>query len=1062
MRGMMGGAKGLLVVMGAAALVGCGDDDSPSDTSPDTSETVDTDDTNDSSDVDPGDTAEVIDTTEQAMILGVAETERFELEGLTAPVHVVRTEGSTPHIYAQNRIDLARVLGFIQARDRYFFMDLQRRLGLGTLTDLFGEVALSNDIESRGTGMPLVTDRLVANMSPDFKAYLQAFADGVNDYIAAVAAETLTPPTETQFASLLGYDSASEMMKPFAVRDVVALVTVFMYSTNFETDDLGRTAAALRLDDQFNGVADEALRKAGYLDELWHDTRGLFVANSTTGFGKNGALGLEAEKSEARAAGSEKSAKAPDQRIARTPRAMIERLHQKLYDRMLRLGKDRDAGFGSNIWAVAGTHTADGAALLANDGHLELAVPPLGYGAALDTRLFGGGDIHQLGGWLGNFPVMVGGTNGDVAWGGVNPVLDITDYYREEVRIGADGKPDATYFEGQWRPLTKVDEDYVVADIALLNSTGRTETWSRWETFDGRLLVSVEGRPATSVADAGEGEAVVNMLGDLVVPDDIDNDGVVTGVTVDHVAFDATKWPEAMFEVGLADDVEGVRQAARGYVGAALFTGAADKDGSILYTSFQAVPCRGYLPRVDGAYPMGGDPTMLLDGTTYKGFSIQTDAAGKADETAGSDDPYKCVIGHDEMPHAIDPAEGFIFNANNDPAGLTDDGEERNDRRYLGGPWASVRAHTIKRSLEAATADKQATAQDMIDLQANVESRLGEVFAPYVVQAIGKARAATLVTSPTVWEARLAALYESKPEALSEVASRLSAWGERGYVAFSGVDTFYVTPSADEKKDAAATMIFNSSFRRFLSAVWDDEGIVAQRWGGESRVATMARYLAGRGAGNPAELTSWSPSTLESVFFDRLGTEEIETSDELMVAAVLAALEWLESPGAQGAGGFGSADMDTWLWGLRHQVRFESILSGYIGDDPALSLITGQFAITTDIHPLAPSLPAGDPRRGLRWFPRGGDQWAVDAANPGLGGDNYTHGSGPAMRIWFALKDGHVEGGFVLPGGQSGITTSPFFADQTRLWLGNEYLPVRFAPADVAAGATGRELYVPR
>jgi acyl-homoserine lactone acylase PvdQ len=66
------------------------------------------------------------------------------------------------------------------------------------------------------------------------------------------------------------------------------------------------------------------------------------------------------------------------------------------------------------------------------------------------------------------------------------------------------------------------------------------------------------------------------------------------------------------------------------------------------------------------------------------------------------------------------------------------------------------------------------------------------------------------------------------------------------------------------------------------------------------------------------------------------------------------------------------------------------------------------------------------------------------------------------MRIWFALKDGAVEGGFVLPGGQSGITTSPYFADQTRLWLGNEYLPVRFAPADVAAGAIGRELYVPK
>lgn len=1044
--------KGFLLAMGAVASVGCGDDDKPRDVS-DVGDSAEVDvDVDVAPDTGPGDTEEVIDTTERAMILGVAETERFELEGLSAPVHVVRTEGSTPHIYATNRTDLARVLGFIQARDRYFFMDLQRRLGLGTLSELFGEVAVGNDIESRGTGMLLVTERLVANMSPDFQAYLQAFADGVNDYIAAVASESVTPPTETQFAALLGYDSAADMMKPFGVRDVVSLVTVFMYSTNFETGDLGRAAAAMRLDDQFEGVTNEALRKAGYLDELWHDTRGVFVANSTTGFGKNGELGLELEKAGARAENG---------RMKKTPRAMVERLYRKLEDRMLRLGKDRDAGFGSNIWAVAGTHTEDGAALLANDGHLELSVPPLGYGAALDTRLFGGGDIHQLGGWLGNFPVMVGGTNGDVAWGGVNPVLDITDYYREEIRL-VGGVPDATWFDGEWRPLTKVDEDYEIADIALLDSVGRTETWSRWQTYDGRLLISIEGRAATSAEDAGEGEAVVNMLGDLVVPGDTDDDDVVTGVTVDHVAFDATKWPEALFEMGLADDVEGVRQAARGFVGAALFTGAADKDGSILYTSFQAVPCREYLPRVDGMFVAGADPTMLLDGTEYRGFTIETDAAGKADEAAGESDAYKCVIGHDEMPHAIDPAEGFVFNANNDPAGLTDDGEERNDRRYLGGPWASVRAHTIQRALGAVTADKKATGQDMVDIQKNIESRLGEVFVDPFVRAIEEARLATLAAEPTELQVRLAALYAPNAERLAEVSERLSAWAVRGFVAHSGVETFYGTPTADEKKDAAATMIFNASFRRFLASVWNDEGIIAERWGGESRVATLARYLAGRGPNNPAELTSWDANTGESVFFDRLGTPVVESSDELMVEAVLAALEWLEGPGGQGAGGFGSDDMDTWLWGLRHQARFESILAGFIGDDPALSLITGQFAITTDIHPLAASLPAGDPRRGLRWFPRGGDQWAVDASNPGLGGDGYTYGSGPAMRIWFALKDGNVEGGFVLPGGQSGITTSPYFADQTRLWLGNEYLPVRFAPADVAAGAIGRELYVPK
>jgi penicillin amidase len=689
-------------------------------------------------------------------------------------------------------------------------------------------------------------------------------------------------------------------------------------------------------------------------------------------------------------------------------------------------------------------------------------VPPLGYGTALDTRVFGGGNIHQLGGWLGNLPITIGGTNGDVAWGGVNPVLDITDYYREEVQLDESGRPQATWFDGEWRPLTAVNEDFVVADVAVLDSVGRTETWTRWVTFDGRWLSTMEGRPATSTADAGTGESVINLLGDLVIPADTDADGVITGITFDHTAFDATRWIDANFEVGQARNVEGIRQAIRGLVGGGLFTGAADKDGSILYSSYQAVPCRGYLPREDGRFVDGADPSMLLDGTTYGGFTIPTSADGKADEAPGQTDPYQCVIGYDTMPYAKDPPSGFMFSANNDPAGLTDDGDERNDLHYLGGPWASTRANTIRRALAEMTADKKATFDDVTDLQANIESRLGEVFTPFIAEAIDNALAASMLDNQQPHERRLADLYTARSAELTEVKARLLAWGERGFLAESGVETFYASPNADQKKDAVATMIFNAAFRRIMSLVWDDENVSAQRWGGEQRTAALARYLAGRGPGNPEGLTSYNPATLESVFFDRLGTEVVERSDELILTAITEALDFLQSAGGAGFGGFGTADMDTWLWGLRHQVRFESILAGFIGDDPTLSLITGQFAITTDIHPLASPLPAGDPRRGLRWFPRGGDQWGVDAANPGLGGTNYTYGSGPAMRLVIALQDGKVEGRFILPGGQSGLTDSPYFADQTRLWLGNDYFPVRFAPADVAAGAIGREVYVPR
>ena len=1040
----------------AAADVGDGTetaDDVASDGVDSDSAAVDSDEDGVDSDVavDSGDATETLGdaTPEQAAILGVPESARFELPGLEGPVHVVRTEGSTPHIYAANPNDLARVLGFVQARDRFFFMDLQRRLGLGSVAELLGQVGLGSDIESRQTGMTYVTDRIVAHISPEFTAYLSAFADGVNAYIEAVRQEQLPPPTETQFAGVLGYATAADMMKPFGVRDVVALVAVFMYSTNYEGGDVGTQANADRLADQFAGATDEALRKAGDLDDVWNDVRGFFPdTNSTEGFGVGKAATPRAAEP-ARGAGGKDKPLAP---------GLAQRLYDQSQARFKRLGRDREAGFGSNVWAVAGTKTADGAALFANDGHLELSVPPLGYGSALDTRVFGGGNIHQLGGWLGNFPVMVGGTNGDVAWGGVNPVMDITDWYREELQLGADGKPTASRFQGEWKDLVATDERFTVANVPLLQSVGHEETWTRWTTFDGRWITSIEGRTVATVEEAGaDRDALVNLMGNLVVPGDVDGDGVITALSFDYAALDATRWPEALFQVGVSQTVEEVREATRGYVGAALFTGAADKTGSILYTSYQAVPCREYLPRdADGVFIAGADPTRVIDGTEYGGFEMPTSADGKADEGPGATDPQKCIVPFTEMPYAIDPPSGFIFNANNDPAGITDDKDERNDIYEIGGPYASVRANTIRRDLQMHTAGGAATLDDMMSMQANVQSRLGEAFAPFLVEAVAKAGAAT--------EGPLKALYDAGGARFEEAAARLEAWGGRGYWARSGVATFYHAPGVDEADDAVATMIFNAYIRRFFAAVWDDENITANRWGGEARPAALLRFLAGRGAGNPGGLASWNPATGESVFFDVLGTEAVESSDELMVKALADALAFLESPGdvsQSGAVGFGTDEMDAWLWGLRHQVRFESILASYVGGNAALSLITDQFAITTARLPLAEGMGADDPRAGLKWFPRPGDQWSVDAANPGIGGGDFTHGSGPAMRLVVKLKDGEVEGHFVLPGGQSGITDSPYFDDQARLWLGNEYLTMRFTPAEVAAHALGREVYLP-
>lgn len=123
---------------------------------------------------------------------GVEQTGRFPVPGLTGQAHVVHTELDVPHIYAENRLDAMRVLGFVMARDRFFQMDLTRRLSEGRISELLGDKGLSSDIQNRETGGAYVTDLFLNGLNEDEAAEVDAFADGINAYIQAVR---ITSPT---------------------------------------------------------------------------------------------------------------------------------------------------------------------------------------------------------------------------------------------------------------------------------------------------------------------------------------------------------------------------------------------------------------------------------------------------------------------------------------------------------------------------------------------------------------------------------------------------------------------------------------------------------------------------------------------------------------------------------------------------------------------------------------------------------------------------------------------------------------------------------------------------
>ena len=185
----------------------------------------------------------------------------------------------------------------------------------------------------------------------------------------------------------------------------------------------------------------------------------------------------------------------------------------------------------------------------------------------------------------------------------------------------------------------------------------------------------------------------------------------------------------------------------------------------------------------------------------------------------------------------------------------------------------------------------------------------------------------------------------------------------------------------------------------------------------------------------------------------------METKDQILCASLTSALDLLEG---NERGGFGTSDMKQWLWGMRHTLAFLNPLDDMLGDDPVAGGMVGPLSIKPANVPVAEGLADDDPRKELPGYPRPGDSFNVDSAHPGFGTpDRYDYDAGPSQRFVVKLSREGVEGESVLPGGQSGRNTSDHWADQARLWLGNERLPLRFETEDVAEHGTTRWVAMP-
>ena len=111
-------------------------------------------------------------------------TGEVSLPGLDGPVEVVRDGLGIPTIEATTSHDLFYAQGYVHAQDRFWEMDVRRHITSGRLSEMFGESQVDTDKFVRTLGWRTIAEKELEILSPETMDALQAYADGVNAYLA--------------------------------------------------------------------------------------------------------------------------------------------------------------------------------------------------------------------------------------------------------------------------------------------------------------------------------------------------------------------------------------------------------------------------------------------------------------------------------------------------------------------------------------------------------------------------------------------------------------------------------------------------------------------------------------------------------------------------------------------------------------------------------------------------------------------------------------------------------------------------------------------------------------
>ncbi|MCU0989728.1 MAG: penicillin acylase family protein [Xanthomonadales bacterium] len=902
--------------------------------------------------------------------------EEFNFPGLTGTVTVYEDQYGIPTIKGESESDVAFVQGYLHSRDRFFQMDRDRKIVAGRAAELLGAAALSSDVQFRTFGLARAALKSWQSYDAEIKGWLQSYANGVNAYLA----NNPLPPEHT----------ALEITEvdPWTPLDTVMIGKGLSSSFSLSTDDIDATVAlgtyvgygqaigfdgeALFFEDTYRSAPpDDRVTDPGFLS----GESGL--AHSTEAAGPQG--------------------KSPEQLEyigERTVSEDVLRMAQELSERIdnAPLFKERlqtaEAPKGSNAWLVSGEYTESGYPMIANDPHLTMDTPAIWYENHLIYNK-DGQEWHANGTGLAGAPGLLLGCSNFACWGmTVNP-LDVTDFFSEAFLTNALGLPTHTLYKGTPEPIQQVFNSWYV------NAVG-------------------DGIPNNLVkANVGYTSGAIS----LVVPRR--NDGVVvsisgnTGLSIMYSGFRDTyefKMFRSLYEAESLDEFVAGLQYFDTAVQNVYY---ADVAGNIAWFTTSEKPLREDLANftVDGL-----PPWLIRDGTG---------AAANEWLPVSNPQPQQAldyeILPFDEMPHMVNPAKGFVTNANNDPVGVSLDNNPFNQVRpsgtglyYLNSHYASLRMGRVDREIKAMIdSGEPVSVEDFEELQANVKLLDAELVLPTLLGIM--AQVPVPPGSP-----------------MAQALDVLSSWD---YSANTGIAEGWDAgddpvlanePDDDEIRNSAAATVW-AMWRSMLVRNTINATLTAYGLGNVLPPSTLAfnafkhhleNYPTAHGVG-ASGINFFSAGLAETVAGSLQMALDRLASDEFAPAFA------------------NSTDVLDYRWGKLHRIVFNHTLN----QDPFNVPNGGGFA------DLDPSLPGLSRQGGFE---------AVDASSHSATANSlngFMFGSGPSRRFIGVMDPAGVEAQQVIPGGQSGVFYHPNYASQLPLWLVNDYHPMAQDEADAAAVA---------